>query len=356
MYTLENNVQVNKGAEIQAIADFLGSRWENVENPREMIEAIAHAALHAGRFWFNPYDVSAALRVRLDARRVLLAALEGDTSLLSLYDQPCRMLLDMAVAVSTVHEAGQTVDGDWDFSDQADAVVRKMQAAHPWLSKALPRGYAELAVNYRDFDGQEEYGESGRDARDAAEFAGANTAGACVVAFPHQVALPYVMYDDKCQGRRPAYVLVSAIYGHFLRIAEFMNTQEMLQALKELPWRDTNPQPVWELDLKSDHMLLQALLRTVQSNKEEGKSPKEQYEEAEADRRAFVLKTPQEQQAVREANQRNMMAMLEMLKKGGEDRHGHIQHEQEVQRCRELLRSGETSIKAQKKGFRAKKG
>lgn len=338
MYKLENNVQVNLAAEIQAIADFLPSRWENVENPQALAQAVADAALYDGRFWFNQYDISEALHGRADARRELLEALEGEGGSLSLYDQPCRMLSNMAMAVSKVHEAGQTVDGKWDFGDKADAVARKVQAALPWLSRAKPLGYAELAANYSDFDGQREYCESDKWSVDADDFAGADTAGACVSAFPHQVALPYVMYDDKCQGRRPPRALVSAIYGHFLRIAEYINAQAMLQAIKELPLMDAEPQPVWELDLKSDNLLVRALLSAAQRDRgEDAKSPKEQYEESEVHRRAFAQKTPEEQQAIRAANAVNLSELIASLTKPHADNSYELQRKQEIQKCRDIL-------------------
>jgi hypothetical protein len=336
MYALKNGAQVTVAAELQAIARFLSSRWENLESVLELAEDVAKMALRDARSWFDQHDVSTALRARADIRRQALDALEGPKSGLADYDQSMCFLQNMYFKVLLVHDAARTIDGPWDFEAKTTAVLRKLKSKYPWLAKAKPLGYAQLSKNYRDFEGQEEYCKA-QWSRDAEDFEGADTSTAGASAFPHRVALAYVVYDDLCQGRSPHLVLVSSIYAHFLRIAEYLNTDTVLQALQALPMRESEPRPIWELSVTSAHPVVRALLNLSTPNMGDAATVKQAYEADKAKRREFEQLSPEAQQAIQAANAQKWTALVDSLLNSKTDPSFELEREQELKRCRDAL-------------------
>lgn len=103
---------------------------------------------------------------------------------------------------------------------------------------------------------------------DEEAFSGADSQSSGSAGFTGRTALPHVMYDDRCQGRRPGYTLISAVYGHFLTIAEHLNTEVLLAELRETDFRIEQPCMVFEFDLKSTHSLIDALIQTVNASRQ----------------------------------------------------------------------------------------
>jgi hypothetical protein len=66
---------------------------------------------------------------------------------------------------------------------------------------------------------------------DDADFAGHRVSSAVSHEFSTAVALPYVMYDDKCQGRNSAWSLVGGAYGHLLAMLQHNATVQVQQDL-----------------------------------------------------------------------------------------------------------------------------
>ena len=255
---------INVTTEAEALAAFIDQTWTAIPDIKSLFNEIRDAALHESRAWFDNYAVGFLAHDMMSARRGLLVtqlATEAEKEAGPFYDGVCHVLDQVWSHSDVVAKLGREIDGSWDYSDRVDAVYAKLAKKYPGLSSAKPLGWAALAKDYSDFDGQEEY--DGRAANELFQGMDVSSAGSCN--FVNNTALPYVMYDEKCQGRKAPRVLVAAVFSHFLGIREFMNTQEMCDALKALPLR-TDPEVLFDIEMPtSSNTLMQVLLQMARA-------------------------------------------------------------------------------------------
>jgi hypothetical protein len=110
-----------------------------------------------------------------------------------------------------------------DFSKDIDALVKYISQNWTGLKKIKPKGYAEFIKDYEDFKGQEEF-----DVEKACKsFKGFDDSTASSFSFPLRVALPYVAYDDICQGRDPFRTLVAALIGYGMARGNILAQKEI---------------------------------------------------------------------------------------------------------------------------------
>lgn len=102
------------------------------------------------------------------------------------------------------------------FGRDADALTDHLKRNWDGLDDVRPKGWDDLEENYSDFDGYDEWMEKFQDDQED-KFDGFDNGTASSFNFVAQTALPNVMYDDKCQGREPIRILVSAAmaYGQY---------------------------------------------------------------------------------------------------------------------------------------------
>lgn len=83
--------------------------------------------------------------------------------------------------------------------------------------KIKPKGYAQLAKDYMDFDGCDEWAENEKEAQEKT-FKAYDDATGGSFNFVGKVALPNVVYDDLDQGRNPLMTLIGACVSYgFMR-------------------------------------------------------------------------------------------------------------------------------------------
>jgi hypothetical protein len=145
-------------------------------------------------------------------------------------------------------ELADKVNKNWDFEEVANEVTAQIKKEFPDASKLRPKGWKEFKKNYIDYAGMSEF-----DSRAAKkEFGGMNSGTACSHAFEVKVALPYVMYDEINQNRKPLDVLVGAVLSHAYVLNEKNNSALMLKELLELKEKYDQPEyykePVTKID------------------------------------------------------------------------------------------------------------
>lgn len=229
---------IDMDVEVRALADYIGKKWTPIKNIETLFTQIRDAALHDARAWLASTDLALYAYELGDAREAVLQPQLPGTSerdLAPFYDAVCHILGNVSSGTDRVREAALLIDGKWDYSRKTDAVHDRLARDYPDLATALPHGWAALEKGYSDFDGMEDY--DGR--ADKELFAGSRVEGAVSPDFVGRTALPYVMYDHMCQGRKAPRVLVGAVYSQFLGIAEHLNTQaamaELAQFVKDQP-------------------------------------------------------------------------------------------------------------------------
>lgn len=344
MYDLKN-IRVDIETELQAMASYLATRWDDVPDILALFTAVAAVSMRDARFWFDDYAIKTHIREREKNRRLLLQAFsEEGGSLLPYYEDVSVLFNEMGFTISRLKDAGRDIEGRWDYSRKTNAAYRAMVAKYPTLTKARPKGWAALAENYCDFDGQEEYANNTQHSDEDA-FQGANSSGMGGGGFTIRTALPYVMYDDMCQGRKAPYTLVSAVYAHFLSIAEQHNTQAMLEALAALPLRDEEPTPVFDLQVTATLPLLKALIdvslaekakRNAESD-EPGQPAEAAYQAALESTREFQRKPEKERDEICAANKLDISALLKSLMSTSEDPAETAKRDKELEFCRSCL-------------------
>jgi hypothetical protein len=127
---------------------------------------------------------------------------------------------------------GNIVMDQWDYEKVVKSIIQEVKKEVEKPNLLMPIGWKKLAKGYSDYDGMEEYSKE-QSQKDREEFKGVDSNSASASGYPGRIALPYVMYDDKCQGRKPLEVLVGAIVGHAFFVSQHNHGVEIAQGLKE---------------------------------------------------------------------------------------------------------------------------
>lgn len=230
MKPLSHDVDLDE--EAAAIAEFIRAKWTPIENLDAIVVAARDAAMHAARAWVDQHHVWRVANDLEDQREAQLKLALGEelASDAVMYDACAHVLKQISYRAGDLREAALAIDGRWDYERRVNAVAGALSSRFPGLSGARPLGWDELAQDYIDFDGQEAYDPK----PDLEIFKGSRCEGTLSGSFPGRVALPYVMYDEKCQGRRAYCVLVGAIYAQFLTIAEHRNNHRLGLAIQDM--------------------------------------------------------------------------------------------------------------------------
>lgn len=300
---------INLDEEVTHLADFIRQKWSPIDNLEALIADIRDEAFQAARGWFIEFDLWEMVTDLADSRAELLRnSVTLDVQLsLNLYDAYCCLLNDFSRNLPEVRKAAYQLDGDWDFSTRVSRLVRTLQRKFPDLNGARPLGWDALANGYSDFDGQEEYDPT----PDAELFKGVRITGAHTPSFPSQVALPYVMYDEKCQGRKASHVLVGAVFTQFLGIQEFLNTlkvKEALQAevfLAEL----ARPEMLYHSNFVSENPILKVLLQLAKPSPTEAA-----FQDALGHYRAYAALSDAEKAAREAAKAERIREIIQRLR------------------------------------------
>lgn len=293
--------------EVAALASFVSMKWTPIAGITELFTEIRTAALWAGRAWFDKHLVWEAATRMEDAREELLkdAVGGGDAPY---YDAYCTLLSQLSRATDDAREAALMVDGKWDFERRTKQLTTAVMSKYPDLYTSRPLGWDALAENYCDFDGQEEY-----DPRPDRElFQGVKVQGTLSADFPGRVALPYVMYDEKCQSMKAYQVLVGAVFAHFLGIAEFINTRRLIEDLKAAVSPDVGAREVlFERKVETANPLLQFMLSDIRPA-----PTKAEFDEAQVQRAAWNALTEAERKAREADSAKEVSDLLASLLRG----------------------------------------
>lgn len=310
MYKLSDTTEISIEAEITAMVEYLSARWENLPDLTALFALIQEQVSHDARYWVNVYPLLTAFRARAERRTLFLeenSTDEDEKRYLPTYDQCNSVLRDMTTFMDRVCNIGKDIDGKWDYSARVRHLYQKLLAQFPVIAKSRPAGWAGLKRNYEEQAGITDYTCS-QQRIDEDAFKGADSSGSGADAFPMRTALPLVMYEEQCQGRKASYVLVSAAYGHFLAIQQAINTRRMLEEFESMPLRDAEPGPIFDLAPMSQYPLMAALLATCLEA--DTPSTRDEYEAAIASARAF-RKLPQvEQDAIVARNRQRVSQSL----------------------------------------------
>lgn len=321
---------MNLNEEVEHLVAFISQKWTPITNLQAMFTEIRDAALHAGRGWLESHDIWAKTRDMEKARQTLLLETLGldEASGVEYYDALCTLLDSVGNSAKGLSTAGMALDGEWDFERRVRALQLVLSPRYPDLADARPLGWASLEKGYRDYDGMEEYDPS----EDHGVFNGTYVPGRISADFTGRVALPYVMYDEICQGRKASYVLVGAVFAHFLGIAEFLNTHKLMQDLDTAFPQLQEPVMLYERKVTTANPFLKVAVELARPAPR-----KEEFEQSLANKAAFEALSDEEKAQRKADNSKQIQRLLDALKSSSpaDDR----KYAEEKQRCLTLLRA-----------------
>jgi hypothetical protein len=299
---------INLDEEVAHLAAYLSLKWTPVKDLTAIISEIRETAFDIGKSWFTKHDLWEAAHDLRDGRKALLSAQPeiGDQIGAEYYDALCTLLDSIMSSSTDLYDAGIALAGCWDYSARVKRLHLALVARHPELEATRPHGWDALAENYHDYDGQEEYDPED----DMASFHATSTNRHRNWEFVETVALPYVLHDERDRRRTASQTLVGAVLTHFLRIAEFLNTEKLTRDLKTALPKLGEPAILWTRDVQTDNPFLKAAFELAPPVKSE-----KSYLESRAAQAAFAALTPKEQAQRKAKNSASIVRMLERLTK-----------------------------------------
>lgn len=302
----ELSPNINLTDEVRAMAQYLAQKWTPIEGLESLLREIRDAALHESRAWLTAHSPGNLAHDLRAARAIALVQAPGDNDekfIIERHDAVCHFLKEVGTLSGEVHKRALELDGGWDYTRRVDRLRAQLTSKYPDLAEARPRGWDELAQNYIDFDGQAEY-----DPRpDVAMFEGSCTESASSRHFVYRTALPYVMYDEKCHGRKASTVLVGAVFAQFLSIQEFLNTKRFERDLTA--WVQQQPDAmVFSLSSVPDNPHLRVIAEEASAPRTE-----KEYQAALAQQREVQAMSEAERAALVAENQARTAEMLKRL-------------------------------------------
>lgn len=222
--------------EAQAILSFIGKTWTPCEDLSGVIEAVRKAACHDARAFFQSMRIREH-RITLSDKRqtaLKLGLPPGQDKIAGQYDSLWMYLFQLMCNVHCMESAARNIDGAWDMYTRATAVHESLTKEIPSLASIRPVGLDEFAERCGDDEDKFFQEAQAFDVTPAEhQFEGVAFEGVC--SFPRMVSLTRVMFAEFEDGYSPSESLVVAIYAHFVRCQEFLNTDALLAALDALP-------------------------------------------------------------------------------------------------------------------------
>lgn len=303
MYKALERIDTDK--ELDALISFVEKRWDGFENLniREIFSTCWEYGLEVSKHHFDQYglgDVTQKMKTeRQDSSKWKNSPYsKQELEHIIYYDAIYQLSMNMSSADRKVYEAVMT---GWDFSTHTKTLTNMIKKSFPDTSRVKPKGWSSLSKEYSDFNGMDEYCEN--EAKiDMADFQGCNSDTAGASGFHGRVVLPYVMYDDKCQGRKPLYTLCGSIMAHAMFVNNHNNTLEIVAELGSIAQELNQPQYYNQIqhtvNIEVHHPLVKALCALAIAPAPTEEEFKKSVDNLLADIRNYQKMTPEEKEAL----------------------------------------------------------
>jgi hypothetical protein len=235
MYNAKEKIDVQK--ELNAVSDFLQSRWDFLDkfNVDEMLQLIWDKGLEYSKNRIDPNKFTDKIIYWTEERESYASWKKAGTPLSSKevadcinYDAIYKFTSKLVMAATRYEKM---IMKNWDYSETCEQIMKEIKEAFPLASKAKPTGWIKFGKTYTDYAGMTEYA-NGQSYTDVKDFQGANSSGASHFDFTTRVALPHVMYGDKCQGRSALETLIGAVFAQAIFTATHNNNVDFVTEIK----------------------------------------------------------------------------------------------------------------------------
>lgn len=246
-----NSNLVNPDHELKAITNYITNTWNGFTDERssDFFKTVWDTANDLLKNNYDPY-LLADFR---DSLKLLRNSPEFKINGMSSKDFPIYFMLSNSSFKETIMK-------DWDYESVVDKIVLEVKKDFPFASKARPINYKNFAKDYEDYKGMSEL--NSQELKKL--FGGMHSGTATSNSFEKRTALPHVMYDDKCQGRKPIVTLVGAMVGHAYLMNEQNNGYKMLEEWLELK-KQMRDNPGQDINFEFKLPLNQALFHVIKN-------------------------------------------------------------------------------------------
>lgn len=246
-----NSNLVSSEHELKAIINYITKTWDGFtdEKTSEFFKTVWDTANDLLKNNYDPY-LLAEFR---DSLKLLRNSPEFKINGMSSKDFPIYFMLSNSSFKEKIMK-------DWDYERVVDNIVAEVKNNFPFASKARPKNYKNFAKDYEDYKGMAEL--NSKELKEL--FGGMDSGTATSHSFEKRTALPHVMYDDKCQGRKPIVTLVGAMVGHAYLMNENNNGYKMLSEWLELK-KKIRDNPGQDIDFEFKLPLNQALFHVIKN-------------------------------------------------------------------------------------------
>lgn len=220
---------VDPDKELVAIVNYITTTWNGFsdEKSQDFFKTVWDNSNHVLKNHFDQYIFLDFIKNFYELKDFNEFKING----VSNFELPMYFL----IAKSKLHDL---VSNEWRYDKNVNEILYSVKAEFPFATKAKPKNWNKLAKNYVDYEGMSEL--NGHELKKL--FGGMDSGTAGCPSFEIRTALPHVIYDDKCQGRKPLEVLVGAMLGHAYVMNEKNNATKMLKEWIDLKEQiDENP-------------------------------------------------------------------------------------------------------------------
>ena len=230
MYNAKN--KIDPDIEINHLVEFVKKRWSDNGNLENIMRSAWAMSEPLTKNFFDHYAFTDFVTNWIDSREnsPKWKISDEEKSLISTYDSIYSFAYNVLISSGKLHKI---ISEDFKYESTVNKMMTELRSQYDNTASFKPLGWKELAKNYSDFDGYDEYVKK-QEKIDKKEFKGANSNSATSGGFHYRVVLHNVMYDDKCQGRKPFETLVGALLAHRYFVSSHNNTLEIMEELEKV--------------------------------------------------------------------------------------------------------------------------
>lgn len=232
MYKAKEEINIQK--ELKHLIEYTQKRWNDNGDLSKIITTIWNSVEPLTVNMFSQYgffEVSEQWsKERQESSKWDNNLSKHEKDLIYIYDAIHSFLRDFSSSANRLYDISMK---KWNYEKIVKKITSDIQDEFKNTSDIKPLGWEELAKNYTDYDGMDEYSRKSQ-LKEEKAFKGCDSSGHTSFGFPGRIALPYVMYDDKCQNRKPLEVLVGAVLAHVFFVNTHNNTLKIMENLNEM--------------------------------------------------------------------------------------------------------------------------
>ena len=336
---MKNN-KIDTNLELQHLIEHIKDSWENVSDLESIMTIAWTISLEKTKHMFDQYsffEITEKIEEKRKDPKKWSHLPKEYLDYIPTYDAIYKIGRDLIMGSS---QLDRIIMRDWKYENVCTEIEKAIKETYD-IKKLKPIGWTKLSKNYSDFDGMEEYDQKSVNKK----FKGIDSGGPVSGNFTYRTSLAQVMYDDKCQGRKPFNTLVGSIVAHAYAVSKRNNTIEMINDIKCITDYYFKPEFFAKIVLNIDttpfvkNNTLKALLAIRNKNP----VSQEEFEKIVKDRKEektkFEALSPEDKKMVLDERQKNFEKLMTSFQISNQTKEEILQEKREEQAQYDLCMS-----------------